>query len=488
MVGWSCQWEWPDYLGLELTVADEDQNIPINEGVDKYGVKLTAEEDDLLSGMFRDQVIWLRNHPSIFVWAVGSDAMPKPSLERRYIGILDRYDTTRSLLVSAGEFTSDISEKTGMKMNGPYEYVPPVYWYEDKKLGGAFGFNTETGPGPQIPPIQSIRKMIPEASLWPPMNDMWDYHSGRKDFNSVKVYLDAMDKRYGAPRSLEELAMKAQWMNYEAIRPMFEAFVVNRPVATGVVQWQLNSPWPEFYWQLYDWYLMPTGAYFGTKKACRPINILYNYHDRNVYATNDAAGDLSALTARVSLYDSRSRLIYEYEKQTGIKENASLPLVELPCLADPAETYFLKLELTDKDHTLLADNFYWLSGQEDVMDWDTYYWFYTPQKVFADFTRLNSLPEARVNASKKARKERGEWLIEITLANAGKQIAFCMEMLLLDPSTGDPVLPVFWDDNYVSLTGGETKTYTVRCSEADVSSEPVVTINGINIHSLNYTH
>jgi exo-1,4-beta-D-glucosaminidase len=267
LAGWSCQWEWPDYLGLPMDVPEEDENIPINEGVELYGVKFTPEEENLLSDMFRDQVIWLRNHPSIFVWAVGSDAMPKPSLEKKYNQTLKRYDPSRSLLVSTGEFTSELSGPTGMKMNGPYEYVPPIYWYEDKDLGGAFGFNSETGPGPQIPPLESIRRMIPEESLWPPLNDIWDFHTGRKDFNSVKVYLDALYQRYGKPADIEELAMKAQWMNYEAIRPMFEAFVVNWPVATGVVQWQLNSAWPEFYWQLYDWYLMPTGAYFGRSRG-----------------------------------------------------------------------------------------------------------------------------------------------------------------------------------------------------------------------------
>jgi len=31
-------------------------------------------------------------------------------------------------------------------MNGPYDWVPPGYWYEDRERGGAYGFNTETGP------------------------------------------------------------------------------------------------------------------------------------------------------------------------------------------------------------------------------------------------------------------------------------------------------------------------------------------------------
>jgi exo-1,4-beta-D-glucosaminidase len=481
MVGWSCQWEWPDYLGLKMEVPEEDQNIPINEGVDKYGVKITPAEEQLLSDMFRDQVLWLRNHPSVFVWAVGSDAMPKPSLEKKYAQTLERYDTSRSLLVSAGEFTSELSGATGMKMNGPYEYVPPVYWYEDKKLGGAFGFNTETGPGPQIPPVSSLRKMIPEKDLWPPLNTVWDYHSGRKDFNSVKIYLEALNRRYGTPQTPEELAMKAQWANYEAIRPMFEAFVVNRPLATGIVQWQLNSAWPELYWQLYDWFLMPTGAYFGTKKACQPVNAIYNYHDRKIYIANDISGDVIDHTIRATLYDSRSKVVFDCRKTLSVKENTSVVLTELPALPDKKETYFLNLTIHDKNHKPVADNFYWLSGREDRMDWEQYYWFYTPQKQFADFSALNDLPQSQVSATKEARKEKDEWIVEINLSNTGQNIAFSMELLLVDKDTDEPLLPVYWSDNYVSLVNGDAKTITARCSLSDTNSEPAVIIQGINV-------
>lgn len=484
MVGWSCQWEWPDYLGLTMEVPEEDQNIPINEGVDKYGVKITLVEEQLLSDMFRDQVLWLRNHPSVFVWAVGSDAMPKPSLEKKYAETLDRYDRSRPLLVSAGDFTSELSGVTGMKMNGPYEYVPPVYWFEDKKLGGAFGFNTETGPGPQIPPVSSIRKMIPEEDLWPLLNPMWDYHSGRKDFNSVRVYLNALNKRYGTPEDLEELAMKAQWANYEAIRPMFEAFVVNRPVATGVVQWQLNSAWPEFYWQLYDWYLMPTGAYFGTKKACQPINIIYNYHDRKIYVANDILGDITDYTVRATLYDSQSKIIFEQGKKLSVKENSSVVFTGLPEFPDKKGTYFLNLTLHDSQHRLVADNFYWLSGQEDQMDWDQYYWYYTPQKQYADFNELNNLPQPQVNATKKTYQENDEWVVEVNLSNTSKNIAFGIELILVDNQTENPILPVYWDDNYVSLVNDDTKKITARCSLADATSEPSVIIQGINVERI----
>ena len=482
MLGWSCQWEWPDYLGLEMKVDAADANIPINEGVDKYSVKLTPKEEDLLTGYFKKQVIWLRNHPSVFVWATGSDAMPKPSLEKKYNEVLAKYDQTRSLLVSAGKFTSGISGPSGMKMNGPYEYVPPVYWYEDKKLGGAFGFNSETGPGPQIPPIWCIKQMMPAEKLWPPMNDHWDWHSGRKDFSSVKVYMNALNKRYGEPKNLEELALKAQLMNYEAIRPMFEAFVVNKPVSTGVVQWMLNSPWPEFYWQLYDYSLMPTGALYGTKKACQPLNIIYNYYDKKVYISNDGRGAIENYDAEIELYNLKSVKIFSKSEKVSLAENKVQILSDLPELKGNHEVYFLGLKLKNPSGDVAADNFYWLSTQPDKLAWEKYLWYYTPQKEYADFRKLNQMTRVKPEITKTETTEGGEGIITLTFRNTTKAISFFTEIVLEKKASGDPVLPQFLSDNYISLFPGETKKIIMRYHLKDLKGDqPVIKIQGINL-------
>ena len=482
MVGFSCQWEWPDYLGLDMTVAEDDNNLPINEGVDLYAVKYTPEEEELLSDYFKDQVLWLRNHPSIFTWAVGSDAMPKPSLERKYLNTLKQYDPTRSCLISAGKFTSELTGPSGMKMNGPYEYVPPVYWYEDQKLGGAFGFNSETGPGPQIPPLESLKKMMPEKDLWPPANDMWNFHSGRKEFNSVSVYLEALNKRYGKPEDIEELAMKAQLMNYEAIRPMFEAFVVNRPVATGVVQWMLNSPWPELYWQLYDYYLMPTGAYFGTMKACQPLNAIYNYYDHKIYASNDTRQDMKGVQVEAALFDIHSKKVFEFNKPIDLNENTVVSLAAVPIPAHTRSVYFLDLKLRDMNGKVIAGNFYWLASKDDKMNWAQYFWYYTPIKEFADYTAINTMDKTEIKASKKIVKEGEEWEIALNLKNESGKISFFNELDLAGKKSGQSILPVFWSDNYVSLLPGEQKTITVKFYGKDLGDDtPVIRINGVNL-------
>ncbi|MCB0752064.1 MAG: glycoside hydrolase family 2, partial [Ignavibacteriae bacterium] len=211
MVGWSCQWEHEQYLGK-----------PVHP---KYGGVIEKDEIELVAKAWEDQVIWLRNHPSIFVWSVGSDMLPHPDLERKYIETFDKYDSTRPYLNSTGgvgseqgiitseEIISDISGSSRVKMLGPYAYTPPVYWYTNKNLGGAYGFNTETCPGANVSPIESIKKFIPEQNLWP-IYDVWNFHCGKNYFSNIDRTQTAIEKRYGQPLNAEDFTFKAQILNY----------------------------------------------------------------------------------------------------------------------------------------------------------------------------------------------------------------------------------------------------------------------------------
>ncbi len=228
MVGWSCHWEHEQYLGK-----------PVD---DRYGGMTCPVDIELISQSWQDQVLWLRNHPSIYVWAIASDKVPKPELARRYIETFQKYDPSRSYLASTGGVgseqqiigkdivISDICGPSGVKMLGPYAYTPPVYWYTDKTLGGAYGFNTETSPGAVVPPLESIKKMIPEDHLWP-IDELWEFHCGLNEFSTLDRYREAINRRYGEPDSVEQFAKKAQVLNYELMRPMFEAFRANKGTA-----------------------------------------------------------------------------------------------------------------------------------------------------------------------------------------------------------------------------------------------------------------
>ena len=180
-------------------------------------------------------------------------------------------------------------------MHGPYDYVPPSYWLTDTKNGGAFGFATEMGPGAAVPPIESLRMMLPPDRLWP-MNEFWMFHAGGDEFKDLKLFTEALEARYGKATSVEDYARKAQALAYEGQRAMFEAFGRNKYDATGVIQWMLNNAWPSMIWHLYDYYLRPGGGYFGTKKACEPLHVQYSYDDGSVAVVNDRHEAAKGLT------------------------------------------------------------------------------------------------------------------------------------------------------------------------------------------------
>ncbi len=465
MPGWSCQWEWEEYLGKPVT---ED-----------YGGVLEPEEMDLVAASLADQMRYLRNHPSIFTWVLASDLLPHPDLERRYEKVLADIDPTRPPLVSCGWLESEVSGPSGVKMNGPYDWVPPVYWWSDTENGGAYGFNTETGPGPQPPPLESVRRMIPPEHLWP-IDEVWDYHCGRNEFNDMDRYVEALDRRYGPSDSVEEFLFKAQAANYEAIRPMFESFAVNRPLTTGLIQWMLNSAWPETYWQLYDWYLMPNGAFYGTRAASQPLNLSFNYADETVYAVNDSRFASDGLTAVVRAFDLSAQEIYNKSSELELPPGGARSLVSLADLESPTPVWFLDLRLHDASGDEVARNFYWLSTEPDVLDYANNLWFVTPTKEFADFTALDDLPEVELDVSGAMMDAMEGAEVQVLLSNPSDALAFFVELRVVD-AEGSSILPVLWDDNYVSILPGESRELTARLPTAgDVSGGKLV-LQGWNV-------
>ena len=468
MVGFSCQWEWK---GLMHTATD-----------DKYGVISTPDQIDVATQSWRDQIVWLRNHPSIFLWLYGSDKWPRPELEKNYLDVLSNYDPTRPSVQSAHEWTSELTGYTGMKMRGPYDYVPPDYWYIDTTFGGAFGFNTETGPGPQVPVLESLKKMIPKDSLWP-IGSSWLYHAARGNFHNLTHYNNAMDQRLGAPKSLLDYERKAQYLNYEGMRAMFEAFESNRFEATGIIQWMYNASWPKLWWQLYDYYLMPTGAFYGARKANEPLHVSYNYKDNSVEVMNNTGKTEPELAAEINVLDFNSKpVLKKTVSVSDIGSKETRKVFSLPPDPDLTKTYFLDLKLFDKEHKNVSDNFYVLSTEKDSLDIKKSSWFFTPESHYADLTMLGQLPKVKLQTSETTTTEEGKTMIHVRVKNPTSHLAFMVYLDLKRGNSDESVVPVFWDTNYFTLLPGEERTVSVWVHTYDLNGQkPVVKIGGWNI-------
>jgi exo-1,4-beta-D-glucosaminidase len=463
MAGWSCQWEWDDYLG---------------KACDEYGGIKTDTDMALIVKSLGDQISMLQGHPSIIVWLVGSDKLPRPALEKKYKELIAGIDN-RPYLAAASRKSSTVSGPTGMKMNGPYDYEGPDYWYVDTVNGGAYGFNTETGPGPQIPVKETLLKMIPQNKLWP-VNTTWNYHCNpsKTAFNTLDIFNGVMQQRYGFATNLDNYLMKADVQAYEAMRPMFEAFRVNRSKTTGIIQWMLNSAWPSFYWQLYDSYLLPVSAYYAAKKANAPLQIIYNYGNRNLYVVNETLQEFTRLKARIRLVDLNGREVLSEERMISTNAYITQNVFTIPAVSGVS---FLALELLNNRNELLADNFYWLSPRKDEYAWDKTEWYYTPLTVSADFKALNYLGPADVNVGFYHQKTNNNLIVKVKLTNFSNKTAFFMRMDLKDQED-KTIIPSFWDDNYVSLLPGDSHTYSCELPAAvSVSEEIRLVVSGWNV-------
>ena len=449
LVGWSCQWEWEPYCGLPET--------------DTWGCIDGPEVEDLAAAYFHDQVVRLHNHPSVIGWLTGSDRIPKPELEERYLETF-RQEDYRPYINSAKNMYSTVSGWSGSKMEGPYEYVAPDYWYLDKNYGGAFGFNTETGIGANLPQLESIRRMVPEDALWP-VSDAWNYHctASSSAMNNLDVLTKALTEQYGAPVSLEDFMRKAHAIDYDGTRAMFEAFRARMPESTGIVQWMLNSAWPSLYWQLYDWYGVPTAGYYGVKKACEPEQMIFNYADRKVYAVSERL-EGRTLTANLQVFDAASRLIGKESRTVKTAYRSVAPVFDLRRY--DGKPHFVALTLTEADGTPVADNFYTIGSRNNVYDFAKSNWFITPISQWTDLKFVFAREAGDVAVSTVPTADG----YSVTLENkSGAVVPF--NILKAKDADGNLAVPAFWSDNFFALLPGQTKTVTCKteCKDLTIS-------------------
>jgi exo-1,4-beta-D-glucosaminidase len=457
MAGWSCcdHWEkWDNWKAEDYVISAES---------------------------LRDQVRRLRTHPSVFDWLNGSDYPPPPKVEETYLRILKELDWPNPYQSSASQAATPLTGASGLKMTGPYEYVPPVYWSTDRNRGGAFGFNTETSPGAAIPTLESLRKFVPPKHLWP-VDQFWNFHAGRDVPRDLDVYTKALSERYGASENLDEFVLKSQVIAYEGQRAMFEAFGENKYAATGIIQWMLNSGWPSVVWQLYDYYLRPTGGYFGAKKALEPLHVQYSYKDRSVVVVNSFYKQFEQVAVRAWIYDLNMRERYATRFIQSVPPDSVTRAFVLPPVPEATDTYFVRLALEDPSGKEISSNFYWLSQESDVLDWDKGDAYYTPQSSYADFSELAELPVVRLRASARHEVDEPEGTTRVTLENTSQHLAFFVHLAVANGAEGDEILPVLWEDNYFPLLPGQRRTVTAKYQVRQAGrGSPTVRLDGWNV-------
>ncbi|HET7015387.1 MAG TPA: hypothetical protein VFI65_15830, partial [Streptosporangiaceae bacterium] len=398
----------------------------------------------------------LRDHPSVlnFSW---SDNQPINEQEVASLDGFNQAGFTEPIISSAEYNSSGILGPAGEK-EGPYDWVPPNYWYDtthssnngndndstQTNVGGSFGFDSEQGSGDTVPTMDSIsRFMSPadQAALWQ-QPDAHQYHTNYEStsgqhsgysFGTLDNLDVAIKNRYGAWSSLPQFVQEGQVQNYEDTRSQFEAYIDhwnNAPTpSTGTVYWQLNKGWPTLLWDLYNYDYDQAGSYFGAKKANEELHVLYAYDTDQVTIDNLSGVRQTGLTVQSKVI-SLSGQVLDDQTAHGLSLapqavsngviTPSVPAVTTP--PTPAKMYFVELVLR-QGGTVVDRNVYWLSTQQDVIDWNS-----TegnpqanngdPLSQYADLTGLQTLPSEPVQvAAATKRASGGDLTTTVTITN-----------------------------------------------------------------------
>lgn len=448
--------------------------------------KWTTAEQAIARASMTSQAIRMRNHPSVITFMIGSDTKPVVDVQKMYVKALEDARWPNPILASSSDDSSTVLGRTGVKMTGPYDWIPPGYWYDRRADGGAEGFNTETSAGQSIPELENVRRMLSpdeRRALWTEPRTP-QYHAGVGDsvFKTFHIFDRAMTARMGAPTSLADYVRKAQVMAYENERAMFEAFSRNRYGSTGLIQWMLNNAWPSLHWNLFDWFLEPNGSTFGAKVANQPLHVQYSYDDRSVAVVNQTTDVAADVTVRARVFDLRGDERWSRSTQTDVGADGVAHLFRVPQPANITSTYFVELTLTDANGLVVSRNVYWLSTEPERLAWRRSTWFFTPTKTYADFTALSDLPQVRptVAVCDDTAADRGA--VQVTVTNDSDGIAFFVRLRLTAGPNGIDVTPVTWSDGYVTLMPGEEQTLTASYRTSDLhGAEPSVEVSGWNV-------
>jgi exo-1,4-beta-D-glucosaminidase len=466
----------------------------------------------------------LRNHPSVLNFSWSDD---KPSLRQEGVSQLGFQEADfQEPLIASAEYKSAPKLGPSGEKEGPYDWVPPSYWYSLRfnphdssrtNVGGAWAFDSEVSAGDTVPTMDSIKHFmshVEQKKLWQSPNYN-QYHlnyenqlpSKKKNygyaFGTLHDFDTALKARYGSWHNLATYVEEAQVQNYENVRAEFEAYIAHstraKSPSTGVVYWQLNKGWPTLLWDLYNYDFNQPGSYFGAKKANEPLHVLYAYDTGSVTVDNLGPTAESGLSAEANVYSLEGKLLDHRTrggitlKSQAVKTHVLNPKV--PATTKPpkaAKTYFVELLL--RQHGQVVDrNVYWFSTQKDVVNWGKTLGL--PQATmtrYANVKALHKLPKAHVHVTTSTHSQPGPdgadtvTSVQIKNTSSTKTVAFFLRADLYagSASADHEVLPVFWSDNDITLWPGETETLTASYRKSELRGRsPVVTVGGWNVAS-----
>jgi len=484
----------------------------------EVGGSLTQAQLNVLQNSAQTIGTNLRNHPSVFSfqWSDNQPSSQQESVSITGFTAADFYPQTP--LIASAEYKSTATLGASGEKEGPYDWVPPNYWYDTTHLGtdstvtnagAAWGYDSEESAGNTIPTLDSLNRFMSASDL----SNLWQntkanqYHANYEprcktgySFGTLCHFDTALSSRYGAWSSLAQYVEEAQAQDYENTRAQFEAFIAhanNTPLpSTGTIYWQMNKGWPSLLWTLYNNDGDQAGSYFGAQEANRSLHAIYALDNGTVTLDNLGSATQTGLSVEAKVYNLAGTVLDDQTASNiSLTSQQVLTGVLTPKVpTSPVQTYFVELQLK-QNGTLVDRNVYWLSTQPDVVSWSKT--LGQPQGAvsqYANLTGLQTLPQSSVSATASTVNQAGpdgaDRATTVTITNTSSStVAFLLRADVRRGTAGGQELPgdnelqsSLWQNNDITLFPGESQTLTVTWNSADLQgATAVVSVSGWNV-------
>ncbi|OSZ72913.1 hypothetical protein CAP39_04905 [Sphingomonas sp. IBVSS1] len=398
-----------------------------------------------------DSISRFQHHASIALWIGRNEGVPPPVLNAGLDRLVRSLDGTRAYLPNSREIN--------MAGSGPWNYQPPEAYFT--RIGR--GFSTEVGT-PSFPTLEAFQAMMPAADQWP-VSDSWAYHDWHQGkAGDVASFNKAMANRLGPPRDLADFEAKAQLLNYESHRAIFEG--MNAGLFTrnsGRLLWMTQPAWPSTAWQIYSHDYDTHAAFFGAKKGSEPVHVQINLPDRGLAVVNSLAQPISGATLRVQTLALDGTSLEDRTVAVNVAGHAvaSLGAAVPDALFTAAPVVLTRLSLLGSDGRLISENLYWLAQDP------------------AAYRALAAMAPATITVTARRVTDASEQVIEAQVHNPGRQPALMVRLSARD-AAGKRVLPAYASDNYVALLPGETRTISIRSPMSGPAAQSIA-VQGWNV-------
>lgn len=395
----------------------------------------------------RDKIRRVRKHPSVALYCGRNEGEPPESLRAPLSEAVSALDGTRPYVPDSADGPVD--------GRGPYGIRHPRWYFENTGPK----IHTEVGM-PCVPSADSMRAMLPPDHQWP-IDEMWGVHDYCDSAQAATSYTNFVTTSYGEATSLDDFCVKAQLVNFENYKALFEGYAANR--RNGVLLWMSQPAWPSTVWQTFDYYLEPTAAYFGAKHACEPIHVLWDPSSEAVKVSNNSGSDLRGLTVEAKVIDLHGK-----ERWSNSKAIDSLADTVTECftIAFPngiSQTHFVRL-LLRQGARVVSDNFYWRGTS------------------YESYGALAGLPKVALSGMAHRIVDGKTNTVTATVANPSSSVALMIRLVLTRGASGARVLPTFYQENYFSLLPGESKEIPLEFeNDALGFEEPRLRVMGFNV-------